>query len=50
METLLSVCFSIGAPVHQLPDHDRDGGTSGEREDLHLQEAHQIPELDRRHD
>lgn len=43
------LCFSLGAPVHQLPDHDSDGGTSSTREDLHLQKAHQIPELDRRY-
>lgn len=42
------LCCSIGAPVHQLPDHDSDGGTPSTREDLHLQKAHQIPELDRR--
>lgn len=42
------VRFSLGAPVHQLPDHDRDGGPPGTRENLHLHEAHQVPELDRR--
>lgn len=34
------VRFSLGAPVHQLPDHDRDGGPPGTRENLHLHEAH----------
>lgn len=45
----LLLCSSVGASVHQLPDDDRHGGTSCQREDLHLQEAHQVPELDRRH-
>lgn len=42
------VCLlSVGAPVLQLPHDDRDGGIASQREDVHLQEADPLPELDR---
>lgn len=49
--SLFSACVSpsVGASVHQLSHDDRHGGTSCQGEDLHLQEAHQVPELDRCH-
>lgn len=43
------LCHSVGAPVHQLPNHDRDGGTSGTGKDLHFKKTHQVLELDRSH-
>lgn len=44
---VLSVFDSLCAPVHKLAHHDRDGGPSSQRKDLHLQEANAIPQLDR---
>lgn len=44
---LLFLSFSVH---DKLPDPHRDGGTTGQRKDLHFKEAHALPELDRRAD
>lgn len=39
--------ISLGASVLQLSHDDCDGGAASQREDIHLQEANSLPELDR---
>ncbi|XP_052338383.1 6-phosphofructo-2-kinase/fructose-2,6-bisphosphatase-like isoform X4 [Oncorhynchus keta] len=37
----------LRAPVYQLPHSDCDGWTACQGEDIHIQEAHPLPQLDR---
>lgn len=44
---LLFLSFSVH---DKLPDPHCDGGTTGQRKNLHFKEAHALPKLDRRAD
>lgn len=47
LQSCVCLHLSLSASVLQLSHDDCDGGFASQREDLYLQEAHSLPELDR---